>query len=354
MSYYKRVSKIMSRKRQDLTGLKFNKLTAIKYITSNKFGSAIWLFKCDCGQEKEIILSAVKSGNTKSCGCIQQTKYQDLIGKKFGRLTLIKFSKRDKRGAQIYLCECECGKKKEIRVSDILCGTKSCGCQRSISKTINLTGKKYNKLTAIKFSKKIKNCRMWLWKCDCGNEKEAKLMNVKHTTVSCGCYKGKSRIDDIAGKKFGKLTPIKMIPNKKKTTWLCKCDCGNEIEIKATNIKRLKHKSCGCAIPYGPSVLSRFHEYQNGAKSKNRKFKLTFEEFEKLITNKCYYCGQDGDSKSHSDDPYGYCGIDRTNNNIGYIKNNCVSCCKKCNFMKKSLNIDKFLNQIKKINAIHI
>jgi len=54
-------------KRRDITGQKFNRLTAIKYI-----GHYLWLFKCDCGKEKIISSSHVIQGNTKSCGCFRR------------------------------------------------------------------------------------------------------------------------------------------------------------------------------------------------------------------------------------------------------------------------------------------
>lgn len=53
----------------DLTDWKFNYLTCIKYIRNNKFGSAIWLVKCDCGKKLEVRAANLKNGNTKSCGC---------------------------------------------------------------------------------------------------------------------------------------------------------------------------------------------------------------------------------------------------------------------------------------------
>lgn len=57
-------------KYQDLTGLKFNRLTAIKNLGKNKRNVIIWLFKCDCGKEKAILGVIVKNGYTKSCGCL--------------------------------------------------------------------------------------------------------------------------------------------------------------------------------------------------------------------------------------------------------------------------------------------
>lgn len=44
---------------------------------------------------------------------------------------------------------------------------------------------------------------------------------------------------------------------------------------------------------------------------------------------------------------YTYNGIDRVNNDIGYIKNNCIPCCKICNRAKNSMSYDDFLNWIK-------
>ena len=51
------------------SGMKFNRLTAIKEIGRNKSNQSLWLFKCDCGKEKILERYAVISGRTKSCGC---------------------------------------------------------------------------------------------------------------------------------------------------------------------------------------------------------------------------------------------------------------------------------------------
>ena len=54
---------------KDLTGQKFNKLTAIKHI-GGRYSK--WLFVCDCGKETITSSQAVRTGNTKSCGCIMK------------------------------------------------------------------------------------------------------------------------------------------------------------------------------------------------------------------------------------------------------------------------------------------
>lgn len=54
---------------KDLTGQKFNRLTAIKFVSKNRHKHNVWLFQCECGNQKEIDAASVISGHTKSCGC---------------------------------------------------------------------------------------------------------------------------------------------------------------------------------------------------------------------------------------------------------------------------------------------
>lgn len=50
---------------------------------------------------------------------------------------------------------------------------------------------------------------------------------------------------DHTGQKFGTLTVIRRVPNKSdRVRWLCRCECGREIEVYASNLNR--YKSCGC------------------------------------------------------------------------------------------------------------
>ncbi len=57
---------IMNYNFEDLTGKKFTRLTVIKYIGNYK-----WLCKCKCGKIRKIRSDSLKSGNTKSCGCFK-------------------------------------------------------------------------------------------------------------------------------------------------------------------------------------------------------------------------------------------------------------------------------------------
>lgn len=55
----------------DLVGKKFNRLTVIARNGTRKNGNATWLCECDCGKRIVAVGSALKSGKTKSCGCLR-------------------------------------------------------------------------------------------------------------------------------------------------------------------------------------------------------------------------------------------------------------------------------------------
>ena len=56
--------------------------------------------------------------------------------------------------------------------------------------------------------------------------------------------------EDITGKKFNKLTAIRRVYDYpvKGNYWLCKCDCGNECVVKKYYLVHLIQISCGCYI----------------------------------------------------------------------------------------------------------
>lgn len=62
----------MNTTRLELAGQKFGKLTVIKISHTDIHSRKHWLCKCDCGNEKIINGSKLKSGTTKSCGCLRK------------------------------------------------------------------------------------------------------------------------------------------------------------------------------------------------------------------------------------------------------------------------------------------
>lgn len=58
-----------------------------------------------------------------------------------------------------------------------------------------------------------------------------------------------SRLIDLTGERFGRLTVIEKVPSGNGCTnarWRCKCDCGNETTVLGTTLRRGESKSCGC------------------------------------------------------------------------------------------------------------
>lgn len=173
-------------------------------------------------------------------------KIKDLTGQKFGKLIVLGLA-FIKNHYTYWKCQCECGKECiKLGCSLVRGQTKSCGCSGKKNKFIDLTNKKFGKLTVIKKDHSTaKGDVYWLCKCDCGNHKVVRGANLRYGKIkSCGCLK------DLAGKTFGKLNVISKLAydkNKKQALWLCKCTCGQEITLTTNQIKKNKDKFCSCS-----------------------------------------------------------------------------------------------------------
>ena len=60
------------RKTIALDGQKFGMLTVVSEAGINKYGNSHWLCRCDCGNEKVVQGGSLRSGDTKSCGCLRR------------------------------------------------------------------------------------------------------------------------------------------------------------------------------------------------------------------------------------------------------------------------------------------
>lgn len=127
------------------------------------------------------------------------------------------------------------------------------------------------------------------------------------------------------------------------TYWKCVCECGNVKNISKSNLK-YNTKSCGCIRTKPHTALKRIYKsYQNKAKDRNLEFSISIDFFEKLINSNCHYCGSDKTNiMKCKNRVYFYNGIDRKDSTLGYLVNNCVTCCKKCNTAKLDYSKDEF------------
>ena len=178
---------------------------------------------------------------------LNKNEYNDMIGKKFNRLTVISLNEETSiiYNRKYFNCVCECGKETTVRGDSLLNNEiKSCGCTR----IKNLLNKKFGTLTVIKFVGKlegIKNGIYWECECKCGDKIIIRGTHLlSGNTKSCGrcCF-----IKDITGKIYGKLKVIKIDKNDTKVRWICACECGNIISVRADNLQNGHVKSCGCS-----------------------------------------------------------------------------------------------------------
>lgn len=81
------------------------------------------------------------------------------------------------------------------------------------------------------------------------------------------------------------------------------------------------------------SPSNRFYRCKAGAESRGYEFKLTPQQFRHLIREPCSY----GVHRSER------VGLDRVNNDFGYLYENVVPCCRTCNIAKGSLKPKDFI-----------
>ena len=89
------------------------------------------------------------------------------------------------------------------------------------------------------------------------------------------------------------------------------------------------------------NIKIHYSNYIRCAGDKNLDFEISQEEFNTLVKEPCHYCNIIQER--------GFNGVDRLHSNVGYVMDNCVSCCKTCNYMKCSLSADVFLKRIEHI-----
>lgn len=220
-------------KRVDLTGQVFGRLE-VKRLDEERMNKeraenpnnrqTYWICECECGNAKSINARNLKTGKTKSCGClsaeISSEKGEDLTGKIFGYLTVIERDWETSRG-------------------------------------MNSDGKYKG--------------AYWHCRCICGELVSKDSYNLKqHKNISCGCQpKNKGHYKDRTGMVCGKLTVLEIDKEKTSETgkyyWKCKCSCGNYISVSSSNLTSEGVKSCGCLVKESINEIHRNKAITDGS-----------------------------------------------------------------------------------------
>jgi hypothetical protein len=151
---------------------------------------------------------------------------------------------------------------------------------------------------------------------------------------------------DLSGKTFGCLTVLQKVKGpSSQAYWKCRCLCGAILpEVAGQSLRERPHLYCracqGPATKTNDSALNCLYaQYRCDALRRNKSFELNHDEFLSFVSRPCYYCGSD---------PIKFGGIDRVENAIGYLPNNCVPCCKICNIAKRDMPRTDFLSWLRR------
>ncbi len=147
------------------------------------------------------------------------------------------------------------------------------------------------------------------------------------------------KVIDLTGKRFGKLTVIKKHNQDKwgGWNWLCRCDCGNETVVSGGHLRGLKTKSCGCSRKESKNFShkmtgSRIYSIWQAMKSrcyydKNKRFKYyggrgitVCDEWKNSFISFYEWSIKNGYDETAE---RGQCTIDRIDVNGNYEPNNC-------------------------------
>jgi hypothetical protein len=227
----------------------------------------------------------------------------------------------------------------------------------------------------------------WEFTCDYGCKLFLLATRVRKKNAGCPC--GRRDLPEI--KPYNNLTPTGKVEYRltqrddklrndtgkpknsyRSTYWECSCSCGKTCWVAGHSVKRGSTKSCGClrvasmvivgknrSIRLKPSELSSIKAvmgcYRHIAKKRGYCFELTLEEFRRLTSLPCAYCGVEPyqvSTKKHADGiitSYTYNGIDRKDNEVGYVTHNVVPCCGLCNRWKSDLSLEAFKDKITQV-----
>ncbi|MFD1268101.1 hypothetical protein [Paenibacillus motobuensis] len=137
-----------------------------------------------------------------------------------------------------------------------------------MARRIDITGQRYGRLTVLKEVEPRGYVRVFLCRCDCGNEKEITMPQLRSGKAkSCGCLNRERtsarNTRNLTGKRFGKLTVIKRAATNHqsgKAARECRCDCGNIIETAGVYLTRGETTSCGC---HKREIGAKLQEYND-------------------------------------------------------------------------------------------
>ena len=202
--------------REIKTGEKFERWIVLDHVILTPKGERKYLCLCECGTERYVLERSLLYGGSGSCGCLRKEKLAeaispDLTGQVFGELTVLRRAENSKARGAVWVCKCSCGAEYEVQ--------------------------------------------------------GALLTNGRRTRCSSNVHQKNYAYSDITGQKFEMLTalyPLRDRRGSRSVMWHCRCDCGNEIDVAYNNLVYCNMKSCGCRKKSHDQKLSSYLTHVDG------------------------------------------------------------------------------------------
>ena len=204
----------------------------------------------------------------------------------------------------------------------------------------------------------IGNKKKWIRRCpECNKPRyystERSMVRAKQEKRKCpscnATNNNRTKLNHI-GDRFGKLVVTNQYYQKTgnlKVDYVC--DRGNKVFTKSYSKIRIQKMCSNCRktnshrIGIDTAFKTLFSDYKRNAKTRHFEFSISENDFKSLTQQACFYCGNAPTYVKHAKrGNYIYNGVDRRNNDIGYTMENCVPCCKKCNYAKHTLTTEEF------------
>jgi hypothetical protein len=350
-----------------MIGQVFSRLTILEKLKDSKY-----LCQCSCGNTKEVSLSNLKKGNTKSCGCLKKEETskrhrQDLTALVFGFLKAERaLPLRENSSHVFWHCVCSCGSPDCKITTSVSAGhlrtnhTKSCGALKNAIRTAE--GESILKVAY----NRIRKRHLAKWEESLLLSRDCHDRLAKTNCFYCGC-------EPIGRTKTGlnggvAINGLDRIDNRQGYSEENTCSCcalcnwmkNNEtqglfLEWAVRLVGHIKADKC-YDFGYPQCIYKRIEKtYKHNAKARSLIYDLSLDVLTRLVSSDCHYCGNPPSLTRidiHPNDVLKN-GIDRIDNSKGYSEENCVPSCFMCNRAKKGLPLDLFLSHVNKIALRH-